>query len=86
MHQAGGRGAGGGGGAVGLEWWFLSLLVLVLWLQEGIFKTCQSRLGERLLQLEGLMHQDVPPPGSAFLLHTDWLSTCMLWKGSLPQK
>ena len=64
----------GAGVAVELEWWFLGLLVLVLWLQEGIFKTCQSRLGERLLQLEGLMHQDVPPPGSAFLLHTDWLA------------
>lgn len=64
----------GAGVAVGLEWWFLGLLVLVLWLQEGVFKTCQSRLGERLLQIEGLMQQDAPPPGSAFLLHTGWLA------------
>ena len=64
----------GAGVAVGLEWWFLGLLVLVLWLQEGILKTCQARLGERLLQLEGLMHQDAPPPGLAFRLYTDWLA------------
>jgi len=64
----------GAGVAVGLEGWFLGLLVLVLWLQEGIFKTFQARLGERLLQLEGLMQQDAPPPGSAFLLYTGWLA------------
>lgn len=64
----------GAGVAVGLEWWFLGLLVLVLWLQEGIFKTFQARLGERLLQLEGLLGQKSPPPGRAFQLHTDWLA------------
>jgi hypothetical protein len=64
----------GAGVAVGLEWWFLGLLVLVLWLQEGIFKTCQARLGERLLQVEAWMHRDAAPPGSAFLLHTEWLA------------
>lgn len=64
----------GAGVAVGLEWWFEGLLVLVLWLQEAIFKTYQARLGERLLQLEGLLSLDNPPPGRAFQLHTDWLA------------
>ena len=62
------------GVAFGLEWWFVGLFVLVLWLQEGIFNTYQSRLGERLLQLESLLAQDAPAPGSAFQLHTEWLS------------
>lgn len=64
----------GAGVAVGLEWWFLGLLVLVLWLQEGIFKTCQARLGARLLQLEELMRMDTPLPDRVFQLHTDWLA------------
>lgn len=62
------------GAGFGLEWWFVGLFVLVLWLQEGIFKTCQSRLVVRLLQLEGLLAQDAPAPGAAFQLHTDWLA------------
>jgi hypothetical protein len=48
------------GVAFELESWFVGLFVLVLWLQEGIFKTWQSRLGERLVQLEGLIAQDSP--------------------------
>ncbi|HQE19770.1 MAG TPA: DRTGG domain-containing protein [Aggregatilineales bacterium] len=32
-----------------LESWFVGLIVLLLWLQEGVFKTFQSRLGDRLL-------------------------------------
>jgi hypothetical protein len=62
------------GVAFGLEWWFVGLVVLVLWLQEGIFKTYQARLGERLLELEALMVQDAPLPGSAFQLHSRWLA------------
>jgi hypothetical protein len=41
--------------AFGLEWWFVGLVVLVLWLQEGIFKTYQARLGERLLLAVAVM-------------------------------
>lgn len=62
------------GVAIGLEWWLLGLLVLALWLQEGIYKTFQARLGARLLRLEGLLALDNPPPGSAFQLHTEWQS------------
>ena len=52
----------------------VGLFVLVLWLQEGIFKTWQSRLGERLVQLEGLIAQDQPPAGAAFQLHSGWMA------------
>lgn len=49
--------------------WLLQLLA-VLWLQEGIFKTCQARLGERLLAIE----QDIAAgtAAGAFALHTRW--------------
>ena len=62
------------GVAFELESWFVGLFVLVLWLQEGIFKTWQSRLGERLVQLEGLIAQDPPPAGAAFQLHSGWMA------------
>lgn len=32
-------------------------VVLLLWLQEGIFRTTQSRLGLRLIRVERLIHQ-----------------------------
>lgn len=52
---------------------WLVLLCLVLWLQEGIFKTYQARLGERLLQLEQLLAGDaVATPAQVFQLHRGW--------------
>jgi hypothetical protein len=46
-------------------------LIAVLWLQEGIFKTYQSRLGVRLIRIEALLKQ--PDAGAApFQLHTEW--------------
>lgn len=41
-------------------------LVLVLWLQEAIFRTSQSRLGDRILHLEQ------NPDAVALKLHSDW--------------
>lgn len=49
-------------------------LVLVFWLQEGIFKTYQSRLGERLLQVEAGIREE-QALGQACQLHTEWLRT-----------
>lgn len=72
--------------AAGWAWaisdWGLAVLMAVLWLQEGICRTSQSRLGERLLQIErGLKTgpQDDPvhfqPDGMiAFQLHSVWQS------------
>ena len=56
--------------------WLVCAVVLVLWLQEGIFKTCQARLGERLLELEQLRSTDTAdgPADKAFQLHTVWLA------------
>lgn len=57
-----------------LESWFVGLIVLLLWLQEGVFKTFQARLGDRLLLLEGLIGREPPTPGMAFQLHSAWLA------------
>lgn len=62
------------GVALALEPWFICLVLLVLWLQEGIFKTYQSRLGERLLQVERLLAAQPEGSGQAFQLHSTWLS------------
>lgn len=48
-------------------------LIAVLWMQEGILKTYQSRLGVRLIRIEALIKQpdaEVAP----FQLHTEWLA------------
>ncbi len=60
------------GAAIALEPWLLCLLQLVLWLQEGIYKTWQARLGERLLVLERLLATLPAAPGTAFQLHSSW--------------
>ena len=62
------------GVAIGLAPWLLCLVVLVLWLQEGIFKTCQSRLGERLVKVERLLADGSAERGQAFQLHSTWLA------------
>ncbi len=51
---------------------WLVLLVALLWLQEGIFKTYQARLGARLLALEHGMAAGEPM--RVFALHSDWLA------------
>ena len=59
-----------GGIVIELHGTWLILLLAVLWLQEGIFKTCQSRLGERLLAIE----RDIAAgtTAGAFALHSQW--------------
>ena len=52
---------------------WLLLLCLVLWLQEGILKTYQARLGARLLRIEQWLDGDVAAATlQAFQLHRDW--------------
>jgi len=48
------------------------LLLAVLWLQEAIIKTFQSRLGQRLLRLEAMLREG---DGQPMQLHTDWLAS-----------
>lgn len=60
--------------ALGLREELVGLLMLVLWLQDAIFKTFQARLGERLLQLERHLAGGSEASGQAFQLHTAWLA------------
>lgn len=51
----------------------LGVLLLVLWMQEAIYKTFQNRLGARILQLEQWI---AAPPGAdagnPYQLHSAW--------------
>lgn len=62
------------GFAMGFSGFWISALVLLLWAQEAIFRTYQSRLGSRLLRLESLLKQGAVSGGDAFQLHTEWLA------------
>lgn len=53
--------------------WSAAALLLVLWLQEGILRTSQSRLGDRILRIEHGLRDTAPLP--ACQLHTDWLAS-----------
>ena len=48
------------------------LFMLVLWLQEGIWKTFQARTGARILSIEKLMQTPNRDEGAAFQLYTTW--------------
>ena len=48
--------------------------VLILWLQEGIVRTYQARLGGRILHIEASLRGESPTM-QAFQLHTEWLKT-----------
>ncbi len=52
---------------IALSWPALAAILPlpVLWLQEGILRTSQSRLGERLLRIES-------GASDAYRLHTEW--------------
>ncbi|HTJ95991.1 MAG TPA: hypothetical protein VL381_00855 [Rhodocyclaceae bacterium] len=50
----------------------LIVVLLVLWLQEGIYRTSQVRLCERILTVELLISKGDNPGSAAFQLHTDW--------------
>ncbi|UCV19252.1 hypothetical protein [Ferribacterium limneticum] len=60
--------------ATGLPLTWIAFTVLICWIQEGIFKTYQSRLADRLLSVEARLAQPNPTP-SAMQLHTDWLAS-----------
>ncbi len=45
----------------------------ILWIQEGIFRTYQSRLGERILRIENHLAQSTQTEGAAFQLHSEWM-------------
>lgn len=49
--------------------------MLVLWVQEGILRTSQSRLGDRILRVEQLLRQAAPQTAHAYQLHSEWLAS-----------
>ncbi|MBL1259573.1 MAG: hypothetical protein COB33_003455 [Thiotrichaceae bacterium] len=53
--------------------WIAILFILVLWLQEGIWRTVQARTTERLLALEQLIKRD--DQNSAMQFYSDWEAT-----------
>ena len=65
---------------MGLNTMILCALLLVLWLQEGIWRTFQARLGQRILHLEARLRPSpsgqIPAPLPApFQLHSEWLAS-----------
>lgn len=63
-----------GVGALAFNASFVVPLLAVLWLQEAIIKTFQSRLGERLLRVEQSLREG-SGSGQAMQLHTEWQTT-----------
>lgn len=50
------------------------VLLLILWLQEGIFRTSQARLGERVVLIEQLLAAGETETDKACQLHSQWLA------------
>lgn len=60
--------------ALSLSGWGVAALMAILWLQESIYRTSQSRLGERLLRVEQWLKGDSSSALAAFQLHSEWLA------------
>ncbi len=54
---------------------WLVLVVALLWLQEGIIKTYQSRLSDRLLKVEAMLLAPTAPTLAAMQLHSEWMAS-----------
>jgi len=52
--------------------WFAIAVILVLWLQEGIWKTFQKRLETRIIMVEDELQTNSDEDGKAFQLYTQW--------------
>ncbi|TDP72919.1 hypothetical protein [Roseateles toxinivorans] len=61
--------------ALGFDALWLAPVLLMLWLQEGIYRAFQSRLSARLLRVEQALAQGTTATARAFQLHSDWLAT-----------
>ena len=55
-----------------IDWVISVLMILVLWMQEAIWKTYQSRMGDRLLTVERAIKNHRIANEESFQLHTDW--------------
>ena len=63
---------------VALAWGFndslIGALLGILWFQEGMLRTFQSRLGARILRIEQALRPGMAPAAMAFQLHSEWLA------------
>jgi len=50
--------------------WLALIFIMVLWLQEGIWRTVQSRTSERLLSIEAMLKE--PDNQSAMQFYSNW--------------
>lgn len=57
-----------------LPLWLAPALLLLLWLQEGIFRTSQARLVARIVQVEQLIASAGDNDSQACQLHNQWLA------------
>lgn len=62
------------GFALALHELVMALLLLVLWLQEGIYRTFQARLGVRIARLEAALKNPDASFLAAYQLHSEWLT------------
>jgi hypothetical protein len=60
-----------GGLLLGFDALWMAPVLLMLWLQEGIYRAFQARLGVRLLRVEQRLAQ-LPAAALAFQLHSEW--------------
>ena len=60
--------------ALSLDLVVTTLLMLIMWLQEAILRTSQSRLGDRILRIEQLLEQGGALAAPAYRLHSEWLA------------
>ena len=51
---------------------FTAALIVILWVQEGVLRTFQSRLSARILKVEEMLRQ---AGGAAFQLHSEWMAS-----------
>ncbi|MFT3718184.1 hypothetical protein [Pseudorhodoferax sp.] len=58
--------------ALGFDAVLTMALVLVLWVQEGIVRTGQSRLVARLLRVEALLREPAAGAGQGCQLYSEW--------------
>jgi hypothetical protein len=52
--------------------WFTESLILVLWLQDGIWKTFQKRLETRIVFIEEHLQEKANKSSMAFQLYSQW--------------
>lgn len=60
--------------AVAIDILLVCGLIAILWVQEAIVRTGQTRMGNRLLEIEALLRQLPVQESEAYQLHSQWQS------------